>query len=206
MARYRVRALTCSIDGATQETYSQYRRNGDIDKVLGHIDRILEYKRRFHTTFPTLYWQFVAFGHNEHELETAPAMATRRRMGFAPRLSWDPDHSPVINPELVRIQTGLGAANREEYREKRGLDYTRNICYQLWHAPVVNWDGKLLGCCVNYWGDFGSNVFTEGLARSAANPKMERARKMLTGEEPAMAGIPCSTAGTSRISGNPAGG
>jgi MoaA/NifB/PqqE/SkfB family radical SAM enzyme len=29
VVRYRVRALTCSIDGATQETYSRYRVNGN---------------------------------------------------------------------------------------------------------------------------------------------------------------------------------
>ena len=120
-------------------------------------------------------------------------MAAARGMEFVPRLSWDPDHSPVARSELVRIQTGLGAANREEYKEQRGVDYTRDICSQLWHAPVVNWDGKLLGCCVNYWGDFGSNAFTSGLKKSVDNPKMQRARKMLTGEEPPDPEIPCST-------------
>lgn len=193
VVRYRVRALTCSIDGASQETYSLYRKNGNLDKVLSNIDRILEYKRRYRTAFPMLYWQFVVFGHNEHELNTARQMAASRGMEFVPRLSWDADHSPVGKPELVRIETGLGAANREEYKEKKGVDYTRDICSQLWHAPVVNWDGKLLGCCVNYWGDFGANVFTEGLRSSTQNSKMDRARKMLTGEEPADPEIPCST-------------
>lgn len=193
VVRTRVRALTCSIDGASQQTYSQYRRNGNFERVMRHIDRILEYKRRFRTAFPILYWQFVVFGHNEHEIETARAMAAARGMEFVPRLSWDADHSPVGNRELVRIQTGIGAADREEFKRQKGVDYTRDICLQLWRAPVVNWDGRLLGCCVNYWGDFGGNVFAEGLAKSMANPKMERARRMLTGEEPAAPEIPCST-------------
>ncbi len=193
VVRYRVRALTCSIDGASNATYSQYRRNGNFEKVLGHIDRILEYKRRFGTAFPMLYWQFVVFGHNEHELEQARQMAASRGMEFVPRLSWDADHSPVGQPELVRIQTGLGAANRDEYKEQKGVEYTRDICSQLWHAPVVNWDGKLLGCCVNYWGDFGSNAFTDGLAQSMTSPKMRRAREMLTGQASADPSIPCST-------------
>ena len=45
VVQYRVRSLTCSIDGATQATYSKYRRNGNIDNVLKHIDIILDYKR-----------------------------------------------------------------------------------------------------------------------------------------------------------------
>jgi hypothetical protein len=193
VVQYRVRSLTCSIDGATQATYSKYRRNGNIDNVLKHIDIILDYKRRFHTAFPILYWQFVVFGHNEHELGMARSMAKDRGMEFVPRLSWDADHSPLHDPELITIQTGLGAATRQQYKEKNGVDYTRNLCYQLWHAPVVNWDGKLLGCCVNYWGDFGSNVFTEGLAKSTESPRMDQARRMLLGQSSAMPDIPCST-------------
>lgn len=193
VVRYRVRALTCSIDGATQATYSKYRQNGDLDKVLHNIDRILHYKRQLRTGFPLLYWQFVVFGHNEHEVEQARSMAAERGMEFAPRLSWDTEYSPLANPELVVIQTGLGGATREEFKAKKGVDYTRDICYQLWRAPVVNWDGKLLGCCVNYWGDFGSNVFADGLANSAANSKMEQARGMLTGKLPAAPDVPCTT-------------
>jgi hypothetical protein len=193
VVRYRVRALTCSIDGATQAAYAKYRVNGNLDNVLRNIDRILEYKRQQRTGFPLLYWQFVVFGHNQHELEKARLMAAERGMEFVPRLSWDTEHSPLLNPDLVTIQTGLGAASREEFRAKSGVDYTRDICYQLWQAPVVNWDGKLLGCCVNYWGDFGGNVFTDGLAQSAANPRMQQAREMLTGQIPAAPEIPCST-------------
>src|SRR5579871_62520 len=40
VVKYRVRALTCSIDGATQETYAKYRVNGNLSKVLEHIDAI----------------------------------------------------------------------------------------------------------------------------------------------------------------------
>src|SRR5580704_2427152 len=35
IVRYRVRGLTCSIDGATQETYFRYRVNGNLNRVLG---------------------------------------------------------------------------------------------------------------------------------------------------------------------------
>ncbi len=34
-------------------------------------------------------------------------------------------------------------------------------CFQLWDEPQVNWDGKILGCCVSYWGELGGNAFTE---------------------------------------------
>src|SRR5260221_4235814 len=163
LVRYRVRALTCSIDGVTQETYSRYRINGNLHKVLANIDKIRELRAQQGSAFPLLCWQFVVFGHNEHEIKTARAMANDRGMEFVPRLALVTDYSPVQNRELVRIESGVGAASRSEYRERSRTEYTRHPCLQLWHAPVLNWNGAMLGCCVNCWGDFGVNGFTSSL-------------------------------------------
>lgn len=195
VVRYRVRALTCSIDGVTQETYSRYRVNGNLQRVLGHIDKMLELRAQQGSAFPLLCWQFVIFGHNEHEIKTARDMAAERGMEFVPRLSWEADYSPVQNRELVRIESGVGAASRTEYRERRGTEYTRHLCLQLWHKPVLNWNGAMLGCCVNCWGDFGVNGFNLSLSEAVASPNMEYARRMLTGEADPRPGIPCTTCG-----------
>ncbi len=53
----------------------------------------------------------------------------------------------------------------------------------------------MLGCCVNYWGDFGVNGFTSSLPEAMASPDLEYARRMLTGEAEPRAGIPCTTCG-----------
>lgn len=195
VVRYRVRGLLCSIDGASQETYSRYRVNGNLHRVLANIDRIREYRAQYRSAFPLLYWQFVVFGHNEHEIEVARAMAAARGMDFVPKLSWDSDYSPVHNRDLVSIQTGIGAATRKEYQERRGTEYSRNICFQLWHKPVLNWNGAMLGCCVNYWRDFGVNGFSSTLAEAIASPKLDYARHMLTGEAEPREDIPCASCG-----------
>ena len=193
IVKYRVRGLTCSIDGATEETYARYRVNGNLARVLAHVDRIRDLRRTAGAAFPMLDWQFVVMGHNEHELGMAREMAQARGMQFIPRLTWAADHSPVVDRDLVRIQTGLGAAGRQEFRENKGVEYTRELCYQLWHAPVINWDGRMLGCCVNYWGDFEANVFAEGLQSAMRHPKLEYARRMLLGQAEPQPGIPCTT-------------
>jgi hypothetical protein len=195
LVKYRVRDLKCSIDGATQETYARYRVNGNLARVLDYINAIRAHRARLGSAFPMLHWQFVVFGHNEHEIQEARAMAAERGMEFVPKLSWDADYSPVRDRDLVRIETGLGAASRDEYRERRGSEYTRPICYQLWQAPVLNWNGAMLGCCVNYWGDFGVNAFDSGLPEAMTSPLLEYARRMLTGEAEPREGVPCSTCG-----------
>ncbi len=86
-----------------------------------------------------------------------------------------------------------GVASRTEYLEKYGSDYLGSMCMQLWKHPQINWDGKVLGCCRNFWGDFGGNAFRDGLIESLNHEKMPYAREMLEGKKPARPDIPCTT-------------
>ena len=191
LVKYRFRSMTCSIDGASEETYRQYRVNGSFSTVIENLRKLNAAKARHQSDFPELTWQFVAFGHNEHEISQARELAAALDMKFRLKLSWDSDFSPVADEELLRRE--LGAANRDEYRQRLGSPYASQICYELWNSPQVNWDGRVLGCCRNFWGDFGANAFTEGLEASVNSPWMRYARQMLLGKKPARDGIPCSS-------------
>ena len=91
LVKYRVKALTCSIDGASQETYVKYRVRGNFDQVIANIRRLNKFKKAYKTDLPKLTWQFVMFEHNKHELETAKAMAKELNMEFYTKVSWDDD-------------------------------------------------------------------------------------------------------------------
>lgn len=191
LVKYGFRSITCSIDGASDETYRIYRVGGNFDTVIENIRKINRFKQQYQSEYPQLTWQFVVFGHNEHELSAARNLAQELGMGFRPKLSWDPDFSPVKDEELVRQEAG--AASREEYKEKHGVDYKQAICHQLWDQPQINWDGKVLGCCANFWGDFGGNAFRDGLLESINQEKIVYAREVLQGKRPTRADIPCTT-------------
>jgi len=196
VVRFKVREITCSIDGASRETYSIYRVGGDFQRVIDNVKTINRFKARYQSPFPRLHWQFVAFGHNEHEIEDARAMARDLDMSFHVKLSWDDLYSepfsPVMNTNLVRQASGLDVASRREYREKHGQDYyLAGCCSQLWNAPQVNFDGRVLGCAVNYWSDFG-NAFETGLGAVLDNERMSYAREMLLGRVEAREDIPCT--------------
>jgi MoaA/NifB/PqqE/SkfB family radical SAM enzyme len=193
LVKYRVRHITCSIDGASPETYRVYRVGGDFDAVIGNIRAINAHKKALDSDLPRLAWQFVVFGHNEHEIPKARAMAAELGMDFRPKVSWDSKFSPVRDAEFVRRETGQAAVTREEHKKETGEEYYPEICEQLWYAPQVNSDGKVLGCCRNFWGDFGGNVFADGLARGLNHEKMIYARAMLQGRAPERADIPCTT-------------
>jgi MoaA/NifB/PqqE/SkfB family radical SAM enzyme len=115
LIRYRFRSLTVSIEGASSETYAQYRHKGDFDRVIANIRRINEEKRRHQTGFPLLTWQFILFGHNEHEIAAARKMAAELGMGFRAKLSWDDGVSPIRNRELLQIALGTRQITRADH-------------------------------------------------------------------------------------------
>jgi MoaA/NifB/PqqE/SkfB family radical SAM enzyme len=193
IVKYRLRFMSCSIDGASEETYSVYRVRGKFAQVIDNIKAINEFKRRYRSPVPVLRWQFVVFGHNEQELPAARVMARELAMEFNAKLSWDAEFSPVRDSERVAAATGTGAANRDEYQRQHGVDYMQHICHQLWDNPQINWNGKVLGCCRNFWGDFGGNAFRDGLEASLNNEKIAYARDMLLGRAPARDDLPCTT-------------
>ncbi len=193
LVKFKFFHMRCSIDGASQETYEQYRVRGNFEQVIENIDRINAYKRQYKSEFPLMTWQFVVFGHNEHEIGKARQMAHDRGMEFETKLNWDETWSPVRDKNEVRKETGIGAASRSEFKEKNGSSYMDFICHQLWDQPHFNFDGTIWGCCRNCWKAFEGNVFEDGLEDALASEQMQYARRMLTdGIEP-RADVPCAT-------------
>jgi MoaA/NifB/PqqE/SkfB family radical SAM enzyme len=84
--------MVMSIDGATQPVYEKFRRNGDLDLVIGNIRELVAAKRRLGKRTPVLSWNFLAFEHNAHEIPLAARMA--RSLGV--------DRFRVVNPFDVR--------------------------------------------------------------------------------------------------------
>ena len=194
LVRCGLHTMTCSIDGASESTYQQYRVRGSFEKVIANIRKINHYKRRYESEFPHLIWQFVAFGHNEHEIPTARSLASDLNMEFRVKLTWDDGFSPVHDAESLRAASGVGAASRDEYRHlNEGRDYQENICHQLWDQPQINSDGRVLGCCRNFWMNFGGNAFDDGLQEALNHETMRYARRMLTGRAEPREDIPCTT-------------
>jgi len=190
LVRYGFSFLSISLDGASNETYQIYRRKGNFETVIGNIKKINHYKKQYHTDLPRLRWQFVVFGHNEHDIESARRKAEELCMEFYPKLNYDPVYSPVRDIEAVRRASGLRYVSRQEFRQKKNREYVVP-CKQLWFSPQINWDGKLLGCCMNVWSDFG-NVFYAGLETCLKSERYVYTKKLLRGKVKAREDIPCT--------------
>lgn len=160
LVKYKVEYLNLSIDGASQETYSTYRRGGRFDKVVDNIRKLNYYKDKYGSEYPKLSWQFIIFGHNEHELPIVKKMCEQLNMAFNPKLNYS-NFSPIMDKDFVRHESGLGVADRTEYKEKFKSEY-KLPCYHCFSSPQINWNGTILGCSVNKWRSMG-NINTETL-------------------------------------------
>lgn len=153
LVKYKVEYLNISIDGACQETYSKYRVHGNIEKVFSNIEQLNYYKKLYGSDYPKLSWQFIIFGHNEHELPKVKELCKKYKMAFNPKLNYS-TFSPVKDKEFVRRESGLGVADRAEYKGMHKKEY-KAPCYHCFVSPQINWNGKILGCSVNKWKTIG---------------------------------------------------
>lgn len=206
LVRHRFRSLVCSIDGATNETYVKYRVGGNLERVLENIRLINRYKAKWKSGLPVLTWKYILFPHNSHEVDDARRLAKSLGMSFFVARQWG---NFVVDggPEKL-IPADALKRPREKEPERRGTRrqiqerfdrlarrWTEfRLCYQMWNEPQVNFNGDVLGCCVNSWGAYG-NAFEQPLAEVLRGDKMSTARNMLLGRVPARDDIPCTQCG-----------
>ena len=63
------------------------------------------------------------------------------------------------------------------------LNYSFNdLCFQMLFEPQINWDGRLLGCCLTYQDDWGVNVFDVGFLNALNSEKFRQGICNLIGD------------------------
>ncbi|RWX52736.1 radical SAM protein [Photobacterium chitinilyticum] len=67
--------IIASIDGASENSYSRYRRGGSFSTALANLNEIANAKARLSSVTPKLNWQFLINSYNEHEIEDAKMVA-----------------------------------------------------------------------------------------------------------------------------------
>jgi len=147
--------IVISLDGATQESYGRYRREGSFSKVLGHVE-ILNSYRRANKKFPLLIWQFLVNKYNEHEIGQARNMAQKNGLMFLPssmRTSMGKELLLPLHERVKEMKDWLpenAAYNRYAYDIRPETRTAQATCQWIWNTAVVNWDGSVSPCCGVY--------------------------------------------------------
>ena len=128
--------VTFSIDGASQDTYVQYRQRGKFDVAIRNLRAMADEKRKARRDVPHLNWRYILFKWNDSDEEMNRARELATEIGVD-RLSWEiTDHPKSAfsrrfvpgTPDFEAIRneiwdmTGLGNAipGRHAKGEDRG--------------------------------------------------------------------------------------
>ncbi|MGL5888287.1 MAG: SPASM domain-containing protein, partial [Bacteroidia bacterium] len=138
--------LIISLDGVTQESYSNYRIGGKLNTVLEGARTLMRMRNEMQSATPFVVFQFLVVRANEHEIEAAKKLADEigvDEIVFKTAQLYDYENGNELMPEnelysrYVRMPNG-------KYKLRGQL---LNQCWKMWHSCVVTWDGKVVPCC-----------------------------------------------------------
>ena len=157
-----LRKLIVSVDGSDQDTYSAYRKGGNIDIVFKGLEKIKEARKRTDSKMKVEI-QMLVNSFNEHQIDEVREIARLNNATFTPKSMQVLSYGRIGNwmpasESLKRYRFVNG-----EYRIKSGLP---DRCARQWFNPVVTWDGKVIPCCFDkdadyIMGDLNISTFRE---------------------------------------------
>lgn len=154
LLRAKVKKIYISADGATPESYAQYRRGGDFERVMANIRLLVATKRELGNVFTRVIWLFHVFRHNEHEVPEARRLA--RELGIDLQLNrarTDMGKEIFESVETALARDGDWLPEGDEYcaydREQKAAQ-REPVCHLPWKDTAINWDGRVLACCSVY--------------------------------------------------------
>jgi hypothetical protein len=88
LARSGIDEVTFSLDGASPDTYAQYRQRGRFEVALANLRAMADEKRAAGRDLPFLNWRYILFKWNDSDAEMARARQLASEVGVD-RLCWE---------------------------------------------------------------------------------------------------------------------
>ena len=138
--------LIISVDGTTQETYEDYRKEGNLHRVLQGAENIVKWKRKLKSSKPHVIFQFLVTSKNEHQIPEIYQLA--QKIGI--------DEVKLKTIQVYDYKAGHPLLPKDEkysrYKSQKDGSYVlknkmSNHCWKLWHSCVITWDGGVVPCC-----------------------------------------------------------
>jgi radical SAM protein with 4Fe4S-binding SPASM domain len=143
----RLGRMIISLDGTDQETYAQYRKGGQLNKVLEGTRNMVKARRSSNLSGPELVFQFLVVKPNEHQISEVKALAKTMgvdRVVLKTAQLYDFEDGNELMPEQDRYSRYRWDEGLQKFRIKNTLD---DQCWKMWHSCVITWDGKVVPCC-----------------------------------------------------------
>ena len=155
--------LIISIDGITQSSYEQYRKNGNLNLVKKNTENLIRIKKEMNSSVPKIIIQVLHLKSNQNEIEELRKYS--KRIGA--------DRFELKSAQFYDYKTGNNQMpdNNKKVRYKQDVtgnwklkSKLKNRCLRLWETSVITWDGKILPCCFDKdaehsFGNISTNSF-----------------------------------------------
>jgi MoaA/NifB/PqqE/SkfB family radical SAM enzyme len=145
--------VTISLDGIAQESYTQYRVQGNLSTVLHHIALINKHRELQGGATPVIEVQTLALQSNENELEQIAAIAQSAGADiFKVKLPTLCDAAAGHEVDLLAKQPKFRMYDHNGVFAFLGInDIDMLNCRSLYLEPgIVCWDGSVAVCCRDY--------------------------------------------------------
>ena len=139
--------LIISIDGTTQDVYTQYRVGGNLEKVIAGAKNIVKWKKELKSKTPFVFFQFLVVKPNEHQIEDIKKLAKEigvDEVRFKTAQVYDYENDPN---QLIPLNEKFSRYKKNPDGSFKAKNKLANRCWKLQHANVITWDGLVVPCC-----------------------------------------------------------
>jgi len=138
--------LIISIDGATQETYESYRKEGQLDKVMEGTRNIIHWRKKLRNSSMKVVWQFLVVKPNQHQVGEIKRLAKEigvDKVAFKTAQLYDYENGNELMPTIDKYSR-YKANGDGTFSIKNKLE---DKCWKMWNSCVITWDGQVIPCC-----------------------------------------------------------
>jgi radical SAM protein with 4Fe4S-binding SPASM domain len=204
LVRSGLNLMTCSLHGASQQTYEIYQPGKRLDECIAKIRQIIATRDRMNSATPAIQLNFVVTRYNEHERDAFQKLADElgcaaifstasmnvRFAGQDQKLT-DLGLSSDLKKKLERDHVAKWLPENQKfvidpYRQILQGNYDPDVfngsklydCEWPWRSAVINWDGNVVVCCGSFdpAKDMGS-VFDQRFGKIWNSEKYRLARR-----------------------------
>ncbi len=165
--------LIISFDGASKESYEQYRKNSDFSRVTGNIEDFVKIKKAEGKALPFINLQFILMKHNAGEVGEIRKLAANLgadRLSFKKTIIYDEKLKDSLLPEDSKYKF--------DFYNKSGSE--KISCERPWVHMVVNCEGAVLPCCDDIkYAHYMGNALESGAGGIINNEKYTAFRKQV---------------------------
>lgn len=172
--------LIVSFDGASEETYSKYRKNSNFQKIIDSIKFLVEEKEKINSKYPIINLQFIIMKHNEHEIEKIKKIAGDLKVDKLMFKAVGIMDSSMKEDIKKYLPSEKYSKYKLEGKDVKTKLESNNWCGIVYDEIVINWDGSVVACCNDMHNTFiFGNMLKEPIHRIWNNEKYQNFRKTI---------------------------